>query len=79
MKAAKLLGTDKAMARVIGIYPIHSAVSLNTGERGLVTRVDWHQPLKPTVTVRYNARLMPLAKSYPVDPMNSGKIESYSY
>ncbi|CAK0781714.1 putative Cyclic di-GMP phosphodiesterase PA4108 [Gammaproteobacteria bacterium] len=57
----------EALIRAVGIYPIHSAVLLNTGERGVITKVDWRSPLKPTVSVRYNARLMPLSRPCLVD------------
>ena len=68
MKAGRFpVKAVEALIRAVGIYPVHSAVLLNTGERGVVTKVDWRHPLKPTVSMRYNARQMPLSRPYLVD------------
>ncbi|CAK0764054.1 hypothetical protein CCP4SC76_30003 [Gammaproteobacteria bacterium] len=56
-----------ALIAVVGIYPVHSAVLLNTGERGVVTKVNWQHPLKPAVMLRYNTRQMALSRPFLVD------------
>ncbi len=39
----------KLLINIVGIYPPSSAVLLNTGERGVVTQVNWRAPLNPKV------------------------------
>lgn len=42
------------LIRLIGIYPIYSVVEINTGQRGIVTRVSPHNVYGPTVTLVYD-------------------------
>ena len=35
--------------QVVGVYPVGSVVELNTGETGIVKRVNHHAPLAPIV------------------------------
>jgi HD-GYP domain-containing protein (c-di-GMP phosphodiesterase class II) len=42
------------LIRLIGIYPVYSLVELNTGQRGIVTRVSPHNLYCPTVTLVYD-------------------------
>ncbi|CAK0744761.1 HD-GYP domain-containing protein [Gammaproteobacteria bacterium] len=52
---------------LIGVYPPSSAVLLNTGERGVVTVVNWRAPLAPRVKIFYNKTFMPLMRPFEVD------------
>lgn len=55
------------LVRLVGIFPPSSAVLLNTGERGIVTQVNWRAPLAPKVKIFYNKKLMPLLRPIEVD------------
>lgn len=71
----------KTLIGIVGIYPISSAVELNTGERGVVTRVNWKKPMLPRVKIVYGRDRQALYKPYELDlanqPLNSDerKIE----
>lgn len=60
----------QALVTILGIYPVSSAVLLNTGERGLVTRVNWKSPLQPRVKLLYNRTKQPLTKPFEIDLSN---------
>ncbi len=49
------LGLVELLIQLVGIYPISSAVELNTGEKGVVTKVNWRDSLKPTVNIYYRS------------------------
>ena len=53
--------------QLLGIYPISSAVVLNTGERGMVTQISWKTPLLPKIKIFYNHKLTPLTRPIEVD------------
>jgi len=55
------------MVQLVGIYPMSSAVQLNTGERGVVTGLNWKTPLLPKVTLYYNKNRLQLMKPYVID------------
>lgn len=57
----------KLLVQLVGIYPISSAVVLNTGERGIVTKVNWRKPLLPTVRLFYNRQKQALARPFELD------------
>ncbi len=57
----------QALISVLGIYPIGSAVLLNTGERAVVTRVNWKAPLLPRVRVMYNRAHQALTQPFELD------------
>lgn len=61
------LNLVQLLIHLVGVYPMSSAVLLNTGERGVVTRVNWKTPLMPRVKVFYNRAKSPLTKPYEVD------------
>ncbi len=62
----------KVLIRLVGVYPPSSAVLLNTGERGVVTQVNWRAPLAPRVKIFYNKSLMPLLHPFEVDLAKQG-------
>jgi putative nucleotidyltransferase with HDIG domain len=49
------LGLTTHLIRLIGIYPVYSVVEINTGQRGMVTRVSPHNLYCPTVRLVYDA------------------------
>jgi HD-GYP domain-containing protein (c-di-GMP phosphodiesterase class II) len=53
--------------RMVGTYPINSAVRLNTGESGLVVNNSREFPLQPTIKLLYDARSRPLAEPAVLD------------
>lgn len=78
-KKSLLSGHEPSLAgllvRVVGVFPPSSAVLLNTGERGVVTCVNWRAPLAPRVKIFYNKTLSPLVRPFEVD---LGKQENES-
>ena len=62
----------KTLIRLVGVFPPSSAVLLNTGERGMVTRVNWKAPTAPKVKILYNKACMPLLRPFEVDLANQG-------
>ena len=57
----------KAFIHAIGIYPIGSAVQLNTGEKGVVIELHRESPLLPIVKIFYNRSGNPLFKPFICD------------
>ena len=57
----------KQLISVVGIYPMSSAVELDSGERGVVVKVNWKQPMKPLVRVIYGKDRQPLLEPHDVD------------
>ncbi len=55
------------LIRLVGVFPPSSAVLLNTGERGIITQVNWKAPLAPKVRILYNKAIMPLLRPFEVD------------
>lgn len=60
------------LVRLVGIFPPSSAVLLNTGERAIVTQVNWRTPLAPKVKIYYNKKLMPLLRPLELDLSKPG-------
>ena len=52
---------------MLGIYPVLTAVKLNTGERGLIRELHENAPLLPTVEIHYGADNKPLSRPLEVD------------
>lgn len=55
------------LIRMVGIYPVSSAVLLNTGEKGVVSKVNWRDGRKPIVTIHYNDRGSHMSRPQKVD------------
>jgi len=57
-------GFDKKIVEsfisVLGVYPVTSAVELNTGERGIVEEVFPNAHLKPVVLIHYDLKRRPM-------------------
>jgi putative nucleotidyltransferase with HDIG domain len=45
------MGLVQRFIKVVGVYPVGSCVALNTGELAVVSRLNHHQPLRPTVLI----------------------------
>ncbi|RII01053.1 HD-GYP domain-containing protein [candidate division NPL-UPA2 bacterium Unc8] len=54
----------KALVRCLDLYPVGSWVQLNTGEIGRVVGIDKNFPLRPTITVMFDANYVPLKKMF---------------
>ena len=67
----------KLLISIVGVYPMSSAVELDSGERGVVVKVNWKQPLKPIVRVIYGKDKQPLYEPMELDlaamPESSGE------
>ncbi len=50
------------LVHVLGVYPLTSAVQLNTGERGIVIEMNRKSPVNPTVKICYDENIKPLKK-----------------
>ncbi|THB69152.1 MAG: HD-GYP domain-containing protein [Gammaproteobacteria bacterium] len=50
------------LVHVLGVYPLTSAVQLNTGERGIVIEMNRKSPVNPTVKICYDPSIKPLIK-----------------
>lgn len=55
------------LIKMVGIYPVSSAVQLNTLEKGVVLKVNWRDALKPMITIYYNKNGLPLMKPMIID------------
>ena len=48
------------LVHVLGVYPLTSAVQLNTGERAVVIEMNRKSPVNPTVKIWYDSNVKPL-------------------
>ncbi|MEO5344390.1 MAG: HD domain-containing protein, partial [Gammaproteobacteria bacterium SHHR-1] len=55
------------LIQLVGVYPVSSAVQLDTGEKGLVTQVNWRDALRPKVRIFYSKQGLNLMKPMDVD------------
>ncbi|THB63981.1 MAG: HD-GYP domain-containing protein [Gammaproteobacteria bacterium] len=74
---AELDDTDKEilshLIKLLGVYPITSAVQLDTGEKGIVLEQSREFPLQPKIRVCYNAQKKPLYQPFTLDLSNQNK------
>ena len=61
------------LIKLLGIYPLTSAIELTSGEKGLVVEVNRDKPLIPVVKIMYTASGSALAKPQLVDLENDDK------
>ncbi len=55
------------LIKLLGIYPLTSAIELTSGERGIVVEVNREKPLIPVVKIMYTAQGNALAKPLIID------------
>jgi HD-GYP domain-containing protein (c-di-GMP phosphodiesterase class II) len=55
------------LIQLVGVYPVSSAVLLNTGEKALVTKVNWRDSLRPQIRIHYSKQGLNLLKPMEVD------------
>ncbi len=60
-------GLVELLVQLLGIFPISSAVQLNTQEKAIVTKVNWRDALKPTISIFYNKSGEALMKPKNID------------
>ena len=64
----------ESLIKLLGIYPLTSAVELNSGEKGIVVEVNREKPLTPVVKIMYsrngNALATPLIVDLDTDKKN---------
>ena len=63
----------KAFIHAVGIYPIGSAVQLNTGEKGVVLELHREAPLLPIIKIFYSRSGNPLLKPFIFDLLKQEK------
>ncbi|MCP3849410.1 MAG: DUF3391 domain-containing protein [Gammaproteobacteria bacterium] len=61
------------LIKLLGIYPLTSAVELNSGEKGVVIEVNRDKPLIPVITIMYTAEGNALANPLTIDLKNDEK------
>lgn len=66
----------KAFIHAVGIYPLGSAVQLNTGEKGVVIELHREAPLLPIIKIFYNQSGNPLLKPFLCDLLKQEQNES---
>ncbi len=55
------------LIKLLGVYPVSSAVELASGERGIVIELNKEHPLKPIVKICYDANKTPISNDLIVD------------
>ena len=65
----KILDVDVVthLIQLLGVFPLTSAVMLNTKEKAIVAELNRKQPLLPKVKVFYNKQNHPLSKPMVID------------
>ena len=53
-KGSHDVSITELLVQLVGIFPVSSAVQLTSGEKGVVTKVNWRDPMNPTVTAYYD-------------------------
>lgn len=53
-KGSHDVALTELLVQLVGIFPVSSAIQLNSGEKGLVTKVNWRDAMNPTVTLYYD-------------------------
>ncbi|MBF0256416.1 MAG: DUF3391 domain-containing protein [Gammaproteobacteria bacterium] len=66
-KGSHNMGLVELLIQLVGIYPVSSAVMLDTGEKAVVTKVNWRDALRPQVRVIYSKQGMNLMKPMDLD------------
>ncbi|MCW8930293.1 MAG: DUF3391 domain-containing protein [Gammaproteobacteria bacterium] len=61
------------LIKLLGIYPLTSAIELTSGEKGIVVEVNRDKPLIPVVKIMYTAEGNALAKPLVIDLENDDK------
>jgi len=61
------------LIHVMSIYPLTSAVRLNSAEKGLVVEIDKQKPLQPKVKIMYEANGRPCTSKKIVDLGNQSE------
>lgn len=56
-----------ALVHMMGVYPLGSAVALNTGEKGIIVDIHAEEPLKPVVKIFYNRSGQPISNPQEID------------
>lgn len=57
----------ESLIKLLGIYPLTSAVELTTGEKGIVVEVNRDKPLVPVVRIMYSADGRPMLNPQLID------------
>ncbi len=55
------------LIKLLGVYPVGSAVELSNGERGIVIELNKEHPLKPIIKVCYDAGKTPMSEELIID------------
>lgn len=68
------------LIKLLGVYPVSSAIELESGERGIVIELNKEHPLKPIIKICYNNHKTPINEDLIVDlsaeePTSNRKIK----
>lgn len=55
------------LIKLLGVYPISSAIELESGERGIVVELNKEHPLKPFIKICYNKHKSPIHDDLIID------------
>jgi HD-GYP domain-containing protein (c-di-GMP phosphodiesterase class II) len=61
------MGMVELLIQLVGIYPVTSAVQLASGEKAVVTKVNWRDALRPRLRIHYSKQGLNLMKPIDVD------------
>ena len=64
------------LVQLVGIYPVSSAVKLNSGEKGIVKKVNWRDAMFPLITVFYDRYGKKLPRPIDIDLSKQDKNSS---
>ena len=70
------IGLVELLIQVVGVYPLTSAVLLNTKEKAVVTKVNWRDGMSPTVRIFYDKNGVNRMKPVDVDLYNIKKQDN---
>jgi len=66
-KGSHDVALTELLVQLVGIFPVSSAIQLSSGEKGLVTKVNWRDAMNPTVTLFYDKFGKKLARPLSID------------
>lgn len=68
-----------SLVRLLGVYPLGSAVKLKSGQKGLIVRVQPDSPLKPEVLIIYDAQgnLVTPPMVIELDPAQGNDVDTF--
>ena len=66
-KGSHDVALTELLVQLVGIFPVSSAIQLSSGEKGVVTKVNWRDAMNPTVKLYYDKFGKKMARPLNVD------------